>query len=35
MVGFHGPVLRTSDVELSDAFMTHNFRFTIGVGTRF
>jgi len=35
MVRFHGPVLRTSSVELSDAFMTHNFRFTIGVGTRF
>jgi len=35
MVRFHGPVLRTGGVELEEAFMTHNFRFTIGVGTRF
>jgi hypothetical protein len=35
MVRFNGPVLRTSGAEPSDAFMTHNFRFTIGVGTRF
>lgn len=35
MVRFHGPVLRTSGTELGGTFMTHNFRFTIGVGTRF